>query len=99
MLYAGGLKEAMARAQAGEAWLVETVGDDERAVRILETQPFAGSVTLADGRIRVTLLPERPDPHAIPEALVREGVKIRLFKPAETTLEEAFLKLTKGDVA
>ena len=99
LLYAGGLKEAMARVQGDDVWLVEVFEDAERARLVLERQPFAESVALADGQIRITLKADCREVHAIPQVLLQEGLRLKLFKVAEVTLEDAFLRLTKGEVA
>jgi ABC-2 type transport system ATP-binding protein len=99
LLYAGGLKEAMAKVQGDDVWLVEVFEEEERARAILERQPFAQSVAMADGQIRVTLRAGSREVHAIPQVLLQEGLRLKLFKVAEVTLEDAFLKLTRGEVA
>ena len=99
LLYAGGLKEAMARVQEDNVWLVEVFEEDERARDVLERQSFAEKVELADGQIRVTLAAESREAQSIPRVLLDQGLQLKLFKIAEASLEDAFLKLTKGEVA
>jgi ABC-2 type transport system ATP-binding protein len=99
LLYAGGLKEAMMKVQGDDLWLVEVFDDMERARAILEKQPFAESAVIADGQIRIKLRPDHRDVHTIPQILMQEGFRLKLFKIAEVTLEDAFLRLTKGEVA
>jgi ABC-2 type transport system ATP-binding protein len=99
LLYSGGLKEAMARVQGDDLWLVEVFEEAERARALLEKQPFAESAVIADGQIRVKLKPDHREVHAIPQVLLQEGFRLKLFKIAEVTLEDAFLRLTKGEVA
>ena len=41
--------------------------------------------------------PDR-DISLVPEALVKAGLKVTLFREAQADLEEAFLTLTKGKV-
>src|SRR5262245_19740014 len=80
LLYSGGLKEAMARVQGDDLWLVEVFDDMERARAILEKQPFAESVVVAEGQIRVKLRPDHRDVHTIPQVLMQEGFRLKLFK-------------------
>ncbi|MBV8878711.1 MAG: ABC transporter ATP-binding protein, partial [Planctomycetaceae bacterium] len=98
LLYAGGLKEAMAQVQGDDVWLVEVFEDTDRAKKVLEEQPFVASVTDSDGLLRITLRPGHRDVHLIPQVLLQRGLRLKLFKVAEVTLEDAFLKLTRGDV-
>ena len=99
LLYSGGLKEAMARVQGDDVWLVEVFDDLEKALALLEKQPYAENVAVVDGQIRVKLRPDHREVHAIPQVLMQEGFRLKLFKIAEVTLEDAFLRLTKGEVA
>jgi ABC-2 type transport system ATP-binding protein len=98
LLYAGGLKEAMALVQSDDVWLVEVFDETGRARLVLEKHPAVESVTDADGQLRVKLR-DAGEVHAIPQALLKEGLRLKLFSLAEVTLEDAFLKLTKGEVS
>jgi ABC-2 type transport system ATP-binding protein len=99
LLYAGGLREAMAQVQGDDVWLVEVFEDTDRARQILEQQPFTESVTETDGLLRIKLRAGHPEVHVIPQALLQQNLRLKLFKVAEVTLEDAFLKLTKGEVS
>jgi ABC-2 type transport system ATP-binding protein len=99
LLYAGGLKEAMAQVQTDDLWLVEVFDDTDRAKSVLEKEPYVETVVATDGQLRVKLKPETREVHRIPQALLAEGLRLKLFKAAEVTLEDAFLRLTKGDVS
>ncbi len=99
LLYAGGLREAMARVQGDDLWVVEVFEEPERARKILEEQSFVESVTPQDGQLRVKLRPGHSQVHEIPQALISQGLRLKLFKVVDVTLEDAFLKLTKGEVS
>ena len=99
LLYAGGLREAMAQVQGDDVWLVEVFEDTDRARKTLEQQPFTENVTETDGLLRVKLRPGHPEVHVIPQVLLQQNLRLKLFKVAEVTLEDAFLKLTKGEVS
>ncbi|MBI3854072.1 MAG: multidrug ABC transporter ATP-binding protein, partial [Planctomycetes bacterium] len=99
LLYAGGLREAMAQVQGDDVWLVEVFEDTDRAKKTLEQQPFTESVTETDGLLRIKLRPGHPEVHVIPQVLLQQNLRLKLFKVAEVTLEDAFLKLTKGEVS
>jgi ABC-2 type transport system ATP-binding protein len=100
LLYAGGLKEALERVVRGNVFVVEVAEDQDAARALLAKQDFVLQVAAQDGQLLVHLRPEfnHPD-HALPELLIRSGFKLKCFKPAEVTLEDAFLKLTKGEVS
>ena len=99
LLYAGGLKEAMAKVQTDDLWLVEVADEIEKAQKLLESQDFIESVTPEDGLLRVNLRPGQAEVHRIPQVLLQEGLRLKQFKIVEVTLEDAFLKLTKGEVS
>ncbi|HEX7897923.1 MAG TPA: ABC transporter ATP-binding protein [Planctomycetota bacterium] len=99
LLYAGGLKEAMAKVQSDDLWLVEVFEEPEKAQNILQHQTFIETVTPEDGFLRVKLRPGEGEVHRIPQALLEQGLRLKQFKLVEVTLEDAFLKLTKGEVS
>jgi ABC-2 type transport system ATP-binding protein len=99
LLYAGGLKEAMSQVQGDDVWLVEVFEETDRAKKTLEEQPFTESVTETEGLLRIKLRPGHPEVHVIPQVLLQQNLRLKLFKVAEVTLEDAFLKLTKGEVS
>jgi ABC-2 type transport system ATP-binding protein len=100
LLYAGGLKEAMAKVQSDDLWLIEVFEDEEEKARnVLQHQTFIESVTPEDGHLRVKLRPGEGEVHRIPQVLLEQGLRLKQFKLVEVTLEDAFLKLTKGEVS
>jgi len=99
LLYAGGLREAMAQVQGDDVWLVEVFEDTDRARKVLQDQPWTESVTDDAGLLRVKLRPGHPEVHVIPQVLLQQNLRLKLFKVAEVTLEDAFLKLTRGEVS
>jgi ABC-2 type transport system ATP-binding protein len=98
LLYAGGLKEAMAKVQGDDVWLVEMIDGAAKARKILEGLPYVKTVSDQEDLLRVTLKSGSSHAHEIPAALLHAGLRFRQFRLAEATLEDAFLKLTKGDL-
>jgi len=94
VIYAGGVKEAMAQVASEDTWLVEVFEEPERARTALEKQPFVASVAAEDERLRVKV--REGGGNAIATALVAEGLRLRSMSMADVTLEDAFLKLTGG---
>jgi ABC-type uncharacterized transport system ATPase subunit len=88
----------MAKVQGDDVWLVEVSDDPARARKTIEALPFVKAVAEEEGLLRVTLRPGSGHAPEIPAALLRDGLKLRQFRLAEATLEDAFLKLTKGDL-
>ena len=97
LLYAGAVDEAIARVRGGELWIVEVADDMPRAAEVLKREPGVGSVEARNGQLMVTV--SGGDPDEIPRALLREGLRLRGFHREDVSLEEAFLRLTKGEVS
>jgi ABC-2 type transport system ATP-binding protein len=96
VVYAGGVKEAMAQVAPADVWLVEVFDETERARTVLGRLPTVDSIEAADGHLRVKLKGEKPEVNALARALDEAGLRLKSLRMAEATLEEAFLKLTKG---
>jgi ABC-2 type transport system ATP-binding protein len=99
LLYAGGLKEAMAKVQTDDVWLVEVFDEAAKARDLLAGQPFVESVTETESLLRVKLKPGCRDVHEIPRLLLAQNLRLKMFRLEEVTLEDAFLRLTKGELA
>lgn len=98
LIYAGGLKEAMAKVQRDDLWVVEVFEEEEKAKAVLAKEPYVKEVVVTDGQLRVQMEEGSKEYHRIPQALLREGLRLRLFKMMDVSLEDAFLRLTKGEV-
>ena len=98
LLFAGGIKEAMERVQSANTWLVEVADETARAVELLAKHPTVREAKVHDGHIVVTV-DGLEEPHVIARLLLDEGLRLRGFKREEVTLEDAFLRLTKGEVS
>lgn len=65
------------------------------AARIAERLEGVEDVESKDGALRLTTAPERAA--EINAKLVSAGLRVSELRPAERSLEEAFLKLTGGE--
>ncbi|MBI4563789.1 MAG: ABC transporter ATP-binding protein [Planctomycetes bacterium] len=97
LLYAGEISKAMEMVQSGDVWIVEVAGETERALAVLRQQAFVRRAELNNGHILVSTDGHEPD--AIPRILVQEGLRLRTFHREDVTLEDAFMRLTKGEVS
>jgi ABC-2 type transport system ATP-binding protein len=97
LLYAGAVEDAIARVRGAELWFVEVADDMARAADVLRREPGVGSVEARNGHLGVTL--NGGDPDVVPRALLREGLRLRGLRREDVSLEEAFLRLTKGEVS
>ncbi|HLG42651.1 MAG TPA: ABC transporter ATP-binding protein [Planctomycetota bacterium] len=99
LIYAGGIREAMARVESADVWIVQVEQGMDQAQAVLSKQAFVVAVEPIDGQLVVRVQPGYKDIHAIPKVLIEQGLQLKLFRQAEVTLEDAFLKLTKGEVS
>jgi ABC-2 type transport system ATP-binding protein len=79
---------------------IETVPEDaDAAFDLLKAAEFTGDVSRSDHRISLRLKDGYLDLHAVPALLVAKGCRITRFNPEQTSLENAFMALTKGKLA
>lgn len=70
--------------------------DQDRAGELLETYADVDSVARGDGFLVVTMKKECEDYSELPSFLIKNGLKLTLFREEEVNLESAFMALTKG---
>ena len=99
LIYAGDLQKAMDLVQAEPTWIIEVLEGPEAALKVLNRQPIVQSAERKDAQVIVTLKSGPTDVSEIPRLLMERGLRLKLFKRQEPTLEEAFLKLTRGIVS
>ncbi len=102
LLFAGSMKDALAKTRAGER-IVVVVEKDGVAPEIIraavEQDPrVVRAVQSADEptQITVDLLPGEHGHHFLIERVIGAGGRIAAFSPQDVKLEDAFLKLTTG---
>ncbi len=96
LLFAGELKQAMSMVQTSNVWIVEVMDGTEKATELIKTLSVQ-KVEIKDGRIVVSM--DGLEPHLVPQALLQNGFKLKTFRQEDVTLEDAFLRLTKGHVS
>lgn len=79
----------------GQQGLLVKVEPLEEATQIAERLDGVEEVNVSDGFLRLTIAPERAA--EINTKLVGAGLKVSELRPAEQSLEEAFLELTGGE--
>ncbi len=75
---------------------IRLADDNDRAAKVLSSQPTVAQVQRQDGQWIVTLKPDVDDYAGIPTALVEAGHRITMFREDELNLETAFMALTMG---
>jgi ABC-2 type transport system ATP-binding protein len=99
LVYKGPVSEALRK--AGGALVVEfrVAADPQKALDAVGVLEGVARVWNDDGLLRAEFDRVDRDVSAVPEALVKAGLKVLHFKEAHADLEEAFLSMTKGKVS
>jgi ABC-2 type transport system ATP-binding protein len=99
LLFSGPVHAAIDLVSRDDIWLVEVLEDRSAALAALNAQPFVAEAVEENGQIVVRLAEGSSEAHQIPRILMERGLRLRSFRRREVTLEEAFLRLTKGEVS
>ncbi len=99
LLVSAEVAEVMRRVRQRPVLVIEIVGDQDAAARLLEQQESVDSVEQKDGRLYATLSAETAGYTDLATTLIEAGFKIKTFKEDEINLETAFMHLTKGITA
>jgi len=100
LLFNGTTEEALATAGGGGIVKVRLAGDEEaaRVSGVLLADERVLRVTADGVSLTIELVEERGGHRFLLERLVGAGAAIESFEPRKATLEDAFLRLTKGRV-
>ena len=100
MRYNAEVSQVMKQVRRAPVLHVSVVGDNQNAVRLLESHDLVASVAPQDGGLIVVTLHEGTEDYSeLPSLLISAGHKLTLFKEDELNLESAFMALTKGITA
>jgi ABC-2 type transport system ATP-binding protein len=98
-VFSGGIDELRRKARGSRNLEIGVESWTERAVSLLEREPFVQSVQMQNGTIRLALQPDAPPPSHFSRLLTQNGfVLTRLFEE-EPSLEDVFMEITRGLVA
>ena len=84
------------RVRAGQGMDEGHMAVSDQAARLIEQADEVESVTIDNGTILATLVPEVLDYTALPTMLIERGFRIEMFREEDVNLETAFMHLTKG---
>lgn len=100
LLFSGSLEDAYKKASLGDRVRISIEGgvSTEIAAAALESDGRVMRVSTNGSSITVDLGPEVDSRHFLVEKLVAAGARIGAIRPEEARLEDAFLRLTKGNV-
>jgi ABC-2 type transport system ATP-binding protein len=98
LLFNGDVDTAIAQVRQKHVFLLSVGDRNPEAVKTLNGYPEIESIDLLEeGKvIKVALRDGKDDGSFLPERLIGEGYKIRMFKEEEIDLEDVFMGITKG---
>ena len=99
LIASGSLEEIRRRVRQDRTLQIRLLSDLGEAEQVIRIQRGVGDVYVVDGTLEVRFVGDDEAAAALLEALVHRGVRIVSFSEVMSDLEEAFLKLTKGEVA
>ncbi|MCA9622698.1 MAG: ATP-binding cassette domain-containing protein [Myxococcales bacterium] len=100
LLFSGPLKEAIARVRKGDVVRVRLREGSEGAAALLAEHEFVSAAALdEEGFVEVRLREQINDYTFVPEFLVTKGYRILELREEDVDLEDAFMKLTRGQVS
>jgi ABC-2 type transport system ATP-binding protein len=99
LLFNGDVEAAIQQVRQKHVFLV-AVGDglNEKAAKQIKTYPDVAEADLIDQdkTIKVTVKDGIEDGSFLPERLIQDGFRIKMFKEEEIDLEDVFMGITKG---
>jgi len=100
LVASGSMEEINRLAQQGRTLRIQPLpGELETLEEALRGQPGVGEIYPLNGALEVAFTGDEEAVAALLASLVAAGVRITSFTEASSSLEETFLRLTKGEVA
>lgn len=99
LIASGSLEEIRRRVRQDRTLQIRPLGDLEGVEQAIAGHPGVGEVYAVGGSLEVRFVGDDEAAADLLETLVDRGVRIVSFSEVMSDLEEAFLKLTKGEVA
>jgi len=99
LVASGSLDEISRRVRQGRTLRLKILSNRDEAEAILRDRPGVGEVYEGNGYLEVEFLGDDEATAKLLAALVGRGVKVVSFTEVAGDLEDAFLRLTKGEVA
>jgi ABC-2 type transport system ATP-binding protein len=98
LVASGSLQEIQQRVRAGRTLRMRILSDPLQAEQVLRNQPGVGEVYVQDTLVDVDFVGDDGAAADLLALLVDKGTRIASFAEVASDLEEAFLRLTKGEV-
>ena len=96
MLVSGDVSDIMAQVSGGRTLEIKIMGDDDRAVSLLESAEGVLAARLVNGHFQVDFSGDLEAQADLNTMLIQSGLRVLSFSEQETDLEDIFMKVTKG---
>jgi ABC-2 type transport system ATP-binding protein len=99
LIASGSLEEIRRQVRQGRTLRLRLLSDPDQAEQVARAQPGVGDVYAAEEGLELQFAGNDAAAADLLAALIAGGVRVITFSEVMSDLEEAFLKLTKGEVA
>lgn len=100
LIFSGPVEDILRRVRRAGIVQIKLREGNDRALPVISDHGLVAKVQTIDGGIiEVELKPEAEDYTFLPSLLVEKGFKILVIREEQVNLEDAFMKITKGQVA
>jgi ABC-2 type transport system ATP-binding protein len=97
MVLGGSIEEILHRVNATNPLIISVLGEKERALTILKSQPCVQTIAVKDQDIRVNFIGDEQDEAQLLQQLVDAEVLVRGFYREQGSLETLFMQITDHD--
>jgi ABC-2 type transport system ATP-binding protein len=97
LLYSGPVQAVREQMSGERVYWISVVGDLQRAVEVLKSHPNVANVSVAEGRVKISLASQDFDAALLPEFLVKNNIRFNGLWEDELGLEEVFMRATSGE--
>jgi len=98
LVHSGPLEDALGAARENPAVRIDVAGDPQKAREVLEALEFVAGVQVAENSLLVEYSGGEESVARISAALVKADVAVERLAEDKASLEELFMRLTKGDL-
>jgi ABC-2 type transport system ATP-binding protein len=99
LVFSGSLEEISRRVQQGRTLRLKVLSEQAEVEAVLRDQPGVGEIYEVNGFLEVEFVGDDEATADLLAALVARNIKVLSFSEVTSDLEDAFLRLTKGEVA
>lgn len=97
MVLAGKMEDILRRVNASNPLIISILGNKEKALSILKSQPCVQTIAVKEGDIRVNFIGDEQDEAYLLQQLVDAGAAVHGFCREQGSLESLFMQITDHD--